>query len=352
MCTGVRLACADGTVVRGRTAEFAVELGLSVNHVPAGLSFTSALSHGAGASWTTARSVVGVACFGKEAVLDGMNDAGLSAGAFYFSGFAEYPEDDGGSDAVAPQDFVHWVLTTCRSTDQVRDTIGGIRVVGSTAAEWGGVPPFHYVVYDPDGRCIVIEPRDGELVVSDNPYGSITNSPEFDFHLKNLAQYIKVGPETIGQATIGGGHITGFGSGTGALGLPGDFTSPSRFVRATMFSVYHETPRTCADGVQEVFHLLNHFDVPRGFVTVAEKGTDHIEWTLATVASDPSTASYYYRTYGDQSLRRVNLRLLDEANRSRVLRLPAGPSTGDTTVVFDMNQDLLGSAPAPSGTPS
>lgn len=345
MCTGLRLTCADGNVVHGRTVEFAVELDLDVLHVPVGTAFTSALTDGPGASWTTTHSALGVGRDSAEAIMDGVNDAGLCAGAFYFPGTADYSEDDGGSDAIAPQDFVHWILTTCATIDEVRDRVHDVRVVGSNAPEWGGVPPFHYVVYDADGTAVVIEPVGKGLAVSDNPFGSVTNSPEFDFHLKNLSQYMEVDPTTVRSVDLGGHPITGFSAGTGSLGLPGDFTSPSRFVRATMFSAHHDTPRRAADGVQEVFHLLNQFDIPRGFVTVAENGAQTAEWTLGTVARDPSARDYYYRSYGDQSLRKMNLTELDASQPSGISRVSMGPSGGAETAVSDMT-DAMASATA------
>ncbi|MCD9622599.1 linear amide C-N hydrolase [Rhabdothermincola salaria] len=340
MCTGLRLACADGAVVHGRTVEFAVDLDLDVMHVPAGTTFTSGLSAGAGASWTTAHSVVGVGRASADAVMDGINDAGLTAGAFYFPGTADYAADDGGADGVAPQDFVHWVLTTCASIAEMRDRIHEVRVLAVDAPEWGGVAPFHYVVYDPDGTSVAVEPIAKTLQITDNPFGSLTNSPELGFHLKNLSQYMQVTPHTPDTISIGATPITGFGTGTGSLGLPGDFTSPSRFVRATLFSADHSTPATAAAGIQEVFHILNQFDIPYGFITVHEAGEERVEWTLGTVAHDPGAGAFYFRSYGDQTLRRVTLADLDTAENGHITRTSMGPAIGDLTAVVDANATL------------
>lgn len=338
MCTGIRLITADGTAVHGRTGEFALPLGLEVIYVPAGYENQSSLGeHGPGMTWTSKYALVGAACFGEDVVADGMNEAGLSVGAHYFAATASYQPvaDHPAERSLNAAEFASWLLSTCATVDEVRANLDQVTVVDAAIAEWGGVPPFHWAVYDTAGNSIIIEPIDGTLQVHENPIGTITNDPDFGFHRQNLAQYLNVDTMTIPSSDRVGATITGFGTGSGALGLPGDFTSPSRFVRASFFANNHPAPANSTDGVHEVFHILNQFDVPRGFVLATEgDGKVHIEWTLATMARDPSTGTYYFRSYGDQTIRKIVLSEV-EAVPGTVLRQPVGPDTGDFTPVPD-----------------
>jgi len=342
MCTGLRLTCADGSVVHGRTAEFAMDLGLEMIHVPVGTHASSRMSTGQGARWATRYAVIGAAALGSESVLDGINDAGLSAGGFYFPGYAEYSSlaDTVHERAVSPVDYVQWILANCGSVAELRSRIGEVAIVDGEIAAWGGVPPFHYIVFDPDGSSIVIEPLGGTLVVSDNPLGVLTNSPDFDFHLKHLSMYLDLDPHQIDSGATLGIDTYATGSGTGSMHLPGDFTPPSRFVRAAFYSATHTTPVDSAAGVHEVLHLLNQFDIPHGSVlATGPDGVDRTDWTLATLARDPAAGSVYYRTYGDQTIRKVCFSALP-SGAEPVQRISMGPAVGDVTPVDDVSASL------------
>jgi choloylglycine hydrolase len=177
-------------------------------------------------------------------------------------------------------------------------------------------------------------------VVRDNPIGAMANAPDFDFHLKNLGNYLNIAPMNVDSSDALGMRIEASSQGTGALGLPGDGTSPSRFVRAAYYSASHADPATATDGVHEIFHLLNMFDIPVGSVQAQAHGLTAAEWTLATCARDPKAGDYFWRTYGDQSIRKVSLPSL-VARHTTIVRMGAGPSTGDVTPVTDATADLI-----------
>ncbi len=343
MCTGLKLSCQDGSVVAGRTAEFGVDLDLRILFVPAGFEGSSSLGEKPGMTWTTTHAAVGIGAFDSPSVIDGFNDAGLTIGGFYFNRYAEYVpvESADASHSMNPIDFSGWALGTCASIAELREAITSITITDTAVSGWGtGAPPFHWIAYDLDGSAVVIEPRGGKLVVIDNPIGAMANSPDFDFHLKNLANYINIQPLNVDSTQVFGTTTLANSQGTGALGLPGDGTSPSRFVRAAFYSSTHSAPVKAVDGIHEVFHLLNMFDIPIGSVQAVEGEIHAAEWTLATCARDPKAGDYYWRTYGDQSIRKVSLPALAAKNKDLV-RIGAGPSTGDFTPVQDATADLV-----------
>jgi choloylglycine hydrolase len=165
-----------------------------------------------------------------------------------------------------------WILENYATIEEVKQNIGRIKVAPVTFEQWGIVPPLHYVVYDASGKCIVIEYVDGKLHVYDDVLGVITDSPMFDWHMTNLRNYVNFSLQNVPPVEVGGIKLTGFGQGTGMLGMPGDFTPPSRFVRAVAYSTSVLPSQTGGEAVLQAFHILNNFDIPRG--STRDEGKD------------------------------------------------------------------------------
>lgn len=313
-CTGFQLKANDGSYINGRTVEFGVPLDLSGLIIPRNYAFTGTLPDGSpGLSYRSKYAVVGANAFGAPAILDGVNEKGLTAALFYFPNYASYtavtPENK--SRALAPTELCNWILTQFATVDEVKQNIGSIVVVPTTPAGWPPQPPFHYIVYDKTGKSIVIEPINGKLVVSDNPIGVITNSPTFDWHMTNLSNYMNLSPLNAPSKTIDGYQLTQFGQGSGLHGMPGDFSPPSRFVRATIFSTAAVPTNTATDAVFQAFHILNQFDIPPGSVRADANGKVEMDTTIATTVKDSQNLNYYFRTYDDQSIRMISLNAFD-----------------------------------------
>jgi choloylglycine hydrolase len=130
----------------------------------------------------------------------------------------------------------------------------------------GAVAGAHFFIQDRSGKSIVVEPIDGTLKVHDAPLGVMTNAPTYDWHMTNLVVYINLSVKDVDTAKVGDVTLSAFGSGAGLLGLPGDFTPPSRFVRAVAFSQSAAPKATADDAVLSAFHILNQFDIPEGAV--------------------------------------------------------------------------------------
>jgi choloylglycine hydrolase len=341
MCTGMRLGCTNG-VVAGRTCEFGFVLDYDALFLPVGTQYTAAISGSSGKAWTSTHAVVGMATFGAMAIMDGVNDAGLMAGAFYFAGQAQYADvaQTDASRAVNPSEVTHYILANCATMDEALAAIADITVVDVPVEGWGPVaPPLHYQIIDAQGRHVAVEPTQaGSLQITENPTGAFTNSPDLPFHLLNLTQYMNISPETVQQSNVFGTAITATGMGSGGLGLPGDYSPPSRFVRAAFFSANHPTPATTIDGVQELFHLLNVFDIPMG----AAKVGDTSDFTQMTVVRDAHELTYAWRTYADQRMRQVNLKQLMEIAQAPV-RIVVTPVTGDKSTIDDVTGQLIDS---------
>ena len=314
-CTGIMLKTADGSVVHGRTLEFGFFIETDVVRVPRGYTFTGQTPLGDGMTWSAKYAAVGAIAFDNLAIMDGINEAGLSVGSFYFPSFAEYAEttSDNQSQSMSPADFPNWLLTNFATIEEVRAAVeaGEVSIAPTLLPGFPPTPqPFHFIIYDKTGTSLVIEPIDGELKLHDNPIGAFTNSPNFDWHMTNLRNYIALEPRNIPPVEVAGQTLSALGQGSGMLGLPGDFSPPSRFVRAAVFSATAIPEENSERGIFQVFHILNNFDIPVGIAREEEEGVLHTDYTMLTTARDPQTLRYYWKSYEDQTIRMVDMNAL------------------------------------------
>ncbi len=323
-CTGIKLIADDGSTVHGRTLEFGIPIDLSIAVVPRGYSFISTTPNGPGLRYKSKYAALGSIAFSRLAILDGMNEKGLSVGTFYFPGFAGYSQitRDTQLRALSPVEFPNWILTQFATVDELKEALQDVVIAPTVSEEWGPTPPpFHYIVFDKEGRCLVIEPLGGFLATYDNELGVLTNSPTFDWHLINLRNYIHLSPYNATPVSINGLTFKQLGSGSGMVGLPGDFTPPSRFIRAAIFSAAATPSPNAHDSIFQIFHILNQFDIPVGTAIEKIDDTTHSSQTLVTCARDPQSLKYYFKTYDNQNIKMVDLTDFDY-NVSDVKLLP------------------------------
>lgn len=323
-CTGVLLKAANQSSISGRTVEFGQDLQLKPTFIPRNINFTATSPLGNGLKYKSKYAAIGISCFNDQILMDGMNEAGLVAGAFYFPNYAQYTPATSANQniSLSPVDFVNWVLTQFSNLDDLQKAIGSIVIVPTVYSSWGTTaPPMHYIVYDKSGRSIVIEPTSETLIVYENPIGAITNSPSFDWHLTNLSNYINLNPYNLDPLSFSGFQIEGFGQGSGMLGLPGDFTPPSRFIRAAFFSNYAYSTKNANELVGEIFHLLNQFDIPMGAVRSKSNGKISYDITYITTVKNPNSLTFYYKTHDQQVINSLDLSQMN-LNGSSIKTMP------------------------------
>jgi len=312
-CTGIRLIAEDGTVVHARTMEFAIDIHSDVIMIPRGYARTGTTPDGKeGLKWKAKYISIGANGVGLPVLFDGLNEKGLAAGTFYFptsAGYMPYSAADAGK-TIAQWEVGSWILENFANIEEVKANIGRVIVPAVVFSGWGFAPEAHYMVHDASGKSIVIEYVAGKLHVHDNPLGVLTNSPAFDWHMTNLRNYVNFSMTNVPPAKVGPLTLQPFGQGSGMLGLPGDFTPPSRFVRAVAFSQSVFKPKTGNEAVLEAFHILNQFDIPKGAAREDEKdehGNVLADYTIWTAASDLKSKRYYFRTYENSEIRMMDL---------------------------------------------
>ncbi|HET6350939.1 MAG TPA: choloylglycine hydrolase family protein [Coriobacteriia bacterium] len=318
MCTSISIKNLDGSITYGRTMEWGVfDLHSRVVFVPAGIEFRGNTPEGAnGIQWTSRIPAVGLDMVGDERMLsDGINVNGLAVGLLYHPGYAEYPpyQVELADISLGPADLVAYLLTQCSTVAEVRDAMSAVRVVGTQVPSLGAPATAHYIVVEPSGDAIVIE-FDGETKIFEDPVRVLTNAPTFDWHTTNLRNYVNLSPTALPARELASLNFAPLGAGSGWLSLPGDFTPPSRFVRAVAWSQTARPTANGTEGIYEIFRELDNFNVPLGSAEGSGDGDD-LEGmrssTIWTVAYDLSHPTMYYHTQHNRRVRKVDVTAVD-----------------------------------------
>lgn len=327
MCTNFRLTAVDGSVVTGRTMDSPSDMGARLAVLPRGFRATSIGPDGAGATWTSRHGVVGMDVFGHPSMLvDGMNDAGLSAALLLMPTFCEYT-DPAAAEPETHVSVAHVIALLLGTTSTVAEAIAsleGLTVWAAPIHELGAAPPARIALHDAGGVSVVAEWRDGRMSVTQNPIGVATNSPHLDWHLTNLRNYLNLTPENPPHRAVAGVELHPMCQGPGMAGVPGDASSPSRYVRAVAITSSLRPVADAAGLELAALHVLNNFDIPWGYVRKDDDPAwdDHTRWsTVANV----SQGRYVVRTYDDPVPRVVELDRLDlDAEGATTVELGTG----------------------------
>ncbi len=351
-CTDFRLTAQDGTVLVTRSMEFGADMNSNLRTSTRGRSFTNTAPNGKpGLSWKAKYGYVFLDAFQVDTALDGLNEAGLSIENLYLPGYAEYQSVPAGKEAQSLPylSFADWVLGNFKSIDEVKSALSKVFVFTQAINVQGHanlVFPLHFSIFDASGKGIVVEYVKGQLHVYDH-LGIMTNSPTYDWHLKNILNYVGLTPLNPPAVIVKGITYRVDGQGFGMMGLPGDISPPSRFVRiATLMRVAFPMSSIQSE-LNLAQHIINNVDIPLGLAR--EPGSDEAsgELTQWVVFKDLTHKIFYYRSYGDMTLRSVSLSALDFSENAARLKMPiARPAYVD-----DLTPQFLQSKNASTAVP-
>lgn len=315
-CTGITLRAKDNSVVVARTVDWhGDEMNNMYVIAPRGHTQKSLTPDGKmnGHEFTSVYGYVGIAVQTPDFVIDGTNEAGLSAGLFYFPDYGEYPKYDVNhrENSIADFELVAWMLSRFSTIEQIQDAIQYITVTNIDPS----ASTVHWRITDATGRQVILEFIDGNAHFYESTVGAISNSPGYPWHITNLNNYINLHPGTLDPKKVGNLTLHSFGSDSGMLGLPGDFTPPSRFVRAALLSNYSIPQKTGYESAMKAFHILNNLDVPLGVEFDSGRATNNMpsatQWTIAT---DLGNKIIYYHTMYNRTIRSIDMKGIDFAN--------------------------------------
>jgi len=317
-CTGISLSTTNSDYIQARTIEWGHnDLNSKLIVSPRDYTYTSTMpDQKQGESWQSKYGFVGISVSDDKFIAEGVNEKGLSAGLFYFRNYgslATYDPSDRANN-ITDMDFVRWMLSQFETVDQVEAALNKIKIVTVYFDEQGNPSPTaHWRVSDKNGNSIVIEIMNhGEINIHKNIAKVLTNSPDYDWHVTNLNNYINLQPGSIAGQKINDVEAQSFGVGSAFVGLPGDISPPSRFVRAAFYVNSAPTLKTSEQAVAQAFHILNNFDIPIGseFNDKAHI-SDLPSATQWTSVIDQNNGLFFYKTMRDSTIRRVDLNSLN-----------------------------------------
>ena len=328
-CTGITLKTQNGDTIYGRTMEWGTfDLRSRIVFYPRGYRYKSEMPKGmTGISWIGRHGVAGLDALDRGCMFDGMNEKGLSAGLFYHPGFSTYPEwsKEIAERALGPVDVLTYALSTCENVEEVKKALTYAIVVSIDEEAIGFPAPIHAIFTQADGKQIIVEWIGKKVQFYDSKVGVITNAPEYPWHLTNLRNYVnRMSGNPAAPINLGAFKVSPLGGGSGMLGLPGDFTPPSRFIRAAAFSATVRPLPNAVEGLYELFRILDNFNVPLGAGEGdGNKATQGLHSATAwTIAHDHTNRLFLYHTQNDRQLQMVDLKRIDFGAFNKIIALP------------------------------
>ena len=258
---------------------------------------------------TRHHAIIGIATVadGYPLYYDAVNEHGLAMAGLSFPHSARYFPPQKGWDNVTPFELIPWVLGQCASVREAEALLTRANLLDEAFSPQLPLSPLHWMAADAAG-CLVIESTKEGLHLYHNPAGVLTNEPPFPLQQFRLNDYLSLSDHTPENAFDPALGLTPYSRGMGALGLPGDLSSTSRFVRAA-FARSHSSPGQAPEtDLFHFFHLLHFVAQPLGCVTL-ENGRQ--EYTYYSSCCDTAAGIYYYTTYFNPQITAVSLRDTD-----------------------------------------
>ena len=233
---------------------------------------------------------------------DAINEKGLGMAGLNFPTNAHFFDVAEGKENVATFEFIPWVLSQCENLVQARELLSKINLTKDSFAPELPASPLHWMIADKTGSIVVECVKDG-LKVYDNPVGVLTNNPTFDLHLFNLNNYMHLSPRQPENTFIPGLELDKYSNAMGGMGLPGDNSSMSRFVRAAYFAGNSVSGDSESESISQFFHTLTSVEQQRGSVYIGEE----LETTVYSSCCNLDKGIYYYITYENRQITAVDM---------------------------------------------
>lgn len=302
MCTSISYESLDGSKFLSRTMDFAFELNGQPTFLPRDYDWVSSFDD---KTYQTNYAIMGTgAKYGKNyMVADGFNEYGLSAAELYFPHQYVYDEKTTeGAINLVSEEFILWALGNNKTIDELRDNLSKVHVIESDKGVMGANQPLHWIFSDLSGATYIIEPEGDGLVLEEDKIGVMTNTPDFDWHRTNLANYLGASVNNFDSAQFGDEEITRLGQ-NGTFRLPGGYTAVDRFVRTAFNRTHIEKAKDADEAVTTILHILDSVVVPKG-VNIGDRGPSYTQYQAIL---DMTNKKMYYVPYSNQTVFEVTM---------------------------------------------
>lgn len=234
---------------------------------------------------------------------EGTNEKGLSMAGLNFPGNADYKPLQSDKDNITPFELIPWILGQCANVKEAEGLLSRLNVYKENYSEQLPLSPLHWMISDSDSSIVVESVKDG-IKIYKNPVGVLTNNPTFDMQLFSLNNYMHVSKGTPRNDFSDILPLTTYSRGMGALGMPGDWSSQSRFVKAAFVKMNSVCEPLEESAVGQFFHILASVEIPRGSVAIRE---GLYEITIYSCCCNTRKGIYYYRTYENSQIIAVDM---------------------------------------------
>lgn len=231
------------------------------------------------------------------------NEMGLSMAGLNFPRSARYLPEQPDKDNVTPFEFIPWILSQCATIEEARSLVKKISLADIPFNDCFPLSPLHWMIVDRH-ESIVVEPLADGVRIYDDPIGVLTNEPPFEFHLYDLSNHMHVSIDQAEDRFSAKLPLEAYSNGMGGIGLPGDFSSSSRFVRAAFVKLNSISGQGTSESISQFFHILSSVAMPRGCVRM---GTDDYEITRYSCCCDTDKGIYYYTTYENSQITGIDM---------------------------------------------
>lgn len=312
MCTAITYKTKD--FYFGRTLDYEISYGDEVTITPRNYKFNFKQK----GSINSHYAMIGMAHVEDNYPLyyDAINEKGLAMAGLNFVGNAYYEENNmNEKDNIATFEFIPWILTQCTTVDESIKLIEKINLLNIKFSNNLPVAKLHWIVSDSNKSITVESLKDG-IKIYDNPIGALTNNPPFDMQMFSLNNYMSLSTENPQNNFCKSLDLQAYSRGMGGLGLPGDLSSQSRFIRVIFVKMNSISPSEETKSVSQFFHILNSVDQQRGCCKLED---NTYEVTLYTSCCNTNKGIYYYTTYDNHQITAINMHKedLDSSNLIR-----------------------------------
>lgn len=245
---------------------------------------------------------------------DATNEKGLSMAGLNFPENADYKQEAEGKDNVTPFEFIPWILGQCSTIKEVKELLGRINLININFSEKLPLSPLHWMISDRNESITVESVKEG-MKIYDNPVGILTNNPTFDIQIFNLNNYVNVTREVPENRFSSAIALDAYSRGMGGIGIPGDLSSSSRFVKAAFTKLNSVSGTSESESISQFFHILGSVNQERGCVRLAE---DTYEITIYSSCCNVDKGVYYYKTYENSQITGVDMHNENLDNQSLV----------------------------------
>lgn len=264
-------------------------------------------------------AIIGMAHVAGEYPLyyDAVNEKGVGMAGLNFVGNAHFSEEKANCENVATYEFILWILGQCGSLSEVKEFLGKINLTGDAFSKQMPAAPLHWIIADKSG-AVTVEATKEKMTVYDNPVGVLTNNPPFDIQMFLLNNYMSLSPKQPSNNFAKQISLQKYSRGMGALGLPGDLSSTSRFAKIAFTKMNSVCGDTEEESVGQFFHVLSSVEQQKGCCEVED---GKYEYTIYTSCCNADKGIYYYTTYENRQICAVDMHR-ENPDGENVVRYP------------------------------